>query len=84
MTARPLHEQTKSEATVEEVRRQIAAGVAALKLYVDDRVARGHTTAERAAARTGQAHGHGAEILGLTKLAAGTRPDETARRAPNS
>ncbi|MFC6083686.1 hypothetical protein [Sphaerisporangium aureirubrum] len=84
MTARPLHEQTKSEATVEEVQRQIAAGTRASKLYLDNRVAQGHTTAERAAALMEKAHRRGAEIPGLTKLAAGTRPDQTARRTPNS
>ncbi len=84
MAARPVHEQKTSEATVEEVQRQISAGMRALQLYLDDRVAQGHTTAERVAAPMEQAHGHGAEILGLTTLATATRPDETERQTPNS
>ncbi|MEV8636661.1 hypothetical protein AB0395_33955 [Streptosporangium sp. NPDC051023] len=68
MAARPLHEQTTLEATAEEVRQQITAGIRAFQRYLDDQVAQGHTTAERAAALMEQARGHAAKILRLTTL----------------
>ncbi|MBO3753243.1 hypothetical protein J5X84_45080 [Streptosporangiaceae bacterium NEAU-GS5] len=69
---------------MDEVQRQITAGLRALRLSMDGQVAQGLTTAEHEAALMERAYRHGAQILALAEFAAGTRPDETARQTPDS
>ncbi|WP_157518685.1 hypothetical protein [Herbidospora mongoliensis] len=49
----PLREPMTLSATIEEVQRQIAAGIRALRVYLDNQVAQGQITAERATALMG-------------------------------